>query len=473
MQPDGQDAGGDPDALATDAYAAADPDADETTVTYDLEGADEAKFNISTSGALAVCTEALCGTGNAHDPDFEEQSSYSITVVATSGTGDRTLRTKLDVTIKVTDAEDTGSVTLSQIGPQVDRAVVATLSDKDGGETLSTWQWATSPLGGDGTCPDDTGTWTDIPGATSGSYTPANYTATGATDETEIIGQCLQATATYTDDFGAASETANGITGQAVQDSHPDNSAPEFPDQDLTTPGDQTDETSRSVEENTDAGEPIGAAVSAEDDDASTVGRMDLLLYTLGGPDADMFGITRTTGQVNTKAALDFENPADVGGTAGDNVYVVTVTATDPSGAPDTITVMITVTDANDDAVITIDDTALEYDENGTGPVATFSATDQDGDAIEWSLGGADAGDFTIDGGVLAFKESPNYEDPQSESSGTLDGQERVQRDCAGNRRQQGCDGDGDGRGRGRQRWSDAVPASGWPAADGDGAYGP
>ena len=61
-----------------------------------------------------------------------------------------------------------------------------------------------------------------------------------------------------------------------------------------------------------------------------------------------------------------------------------------------------------------------DYAENGTGPVATFSATDQDGDAIEWSLGGDDNGDFTIDGGVLAFKSSPNYESPVSASVGTL-----------------------------------------------------
>ena len=52
--------------------------------------------------------------------------------------------------------------------------------------------------------------------------------------------------------------------------------------------------------------------------------------------------------------------------------------------------------------------------------MATFSATDQDGDAIVWSLSGDDNGDFTIAGGVLAFKSSPNYESPVSASVGTL-----------------------------------------------------
>ena len=66
-------------------------------------------------------------------------------------------------------------------------------------------------------------------------------------------------------------------------------------------------------------------------------------------------------------------------------------------------------------------DSSISYAENGTGPVATFSATDQDGDAVEWSL--AESGDyklFSIDGGVLAFKKSPDYENPNSQSNGTL-----------------------------------------------------
>ena len=52
----------------------------------------------------------------------------------------------------------------------------------------------------------------------------------------------------------------------------------------------------------------------------------------------------------------------------------------------------------------------FSYAENGTDPVATFSATDADGDEIEWSLSGVDKDDFSIEGGVLAFKKSPNYE---------------------------------------------------------------
>ena len=52
----------------------------------------------------------------------------------------------------------------------------------------------------------------------------------------------------------------------------------------------------------------------------------------------------------------------------------------------------------------------IMYPENGTGPVATYTAVDPEGTAVKWSLLGVDAGDFSISGGVLAFKKSPNYE---------------------------------------------------------------
>ena len=63
-------------------------------------------------------------------------------------------------------------------------------------------------------------------------------------------------------------------------------------------------------------------------------------------------------------------------------------------------------------------DSSIDFAENGTGPVGIFNAYDQDGDAIMWSLTRPDADLFTIKGGVLAFREPPNYEDPQSAARG-------------------------------------------------------
>ena len=59
-------------------------------------------------------------------------------------------------------------------------------------------------------------------------------------------------------------------------------------------------------------------------------------------------------------------------------------------------------------------DGPIMYAENGTGSVATYTAVDPEMTAIaSWSLGGTDAALFSIEGGVLTFKKSPDYEDPK------------------------------------------------------------
>ena len=67
-----------------------------------------------------------------------------------------------------------------------------------------------------------------------------------------------------------------------------------------------------------------------------------------------------------------------------------------------------TAQSANDDPCEANSDgteVTCDYDENGTDPVANFSAMDPEGESILWSLAGPDAADFDITGGVLTFKE--------------------------------------------------------------------
>ena len=92
----------------------------------------------------------------------------------------------------------------------------------------------------------------------------------------------------------------------------------------------------RTVLENTQAGRPVGEPVLAEDQDDG-----DSLAYSLGGTDSASFGINGSTGQitVGTGTTLDYETKSS---------YEVTVTATDPSGLRDTITVTITVSSVNE-----------------------------------------------------------------------------------------------------------------------------
>ena len=380
-----------------DTHAVTDQDGADTTYAYSVTGDDREVLGYS-SNILSFMA--------GHEPDFEDKSSYSITVVARSGAGYRRRSTTLDVTIEVVDTEDVGEVSLSQRQPQVGIAVHATASDPDGGVSIKRWEWELSDeITVDGgtpsaECRDDpdtpgievVGSWTPIDGASSAVYTP----------KLADVGRCLRATAIYTDNLDDADEQATGMLEAPVQSSNPANAAPKFVDQDLNSPGDQSDRTSRKVAENTKAGQSIGTPVSAFDDDD------ELLIYTLDGAAAAFFSMWRNDGQLKTKASLNYE---------ARNSYSVVVTATDPSGAADSIQVTINVTNVHDPVHITGTSSA-RYSENGTGPIAAFTAFDEGEHTIRWSLSGRDDDLFTIDGGVLAFREPPNYEDPQSAANG-------------------------------------------------------
>ena len=134
------------DGLSIDAntYAVTDQDGsvtgpdgyDDTTYTYSVSGADGEDFDFDSVGVLIFST--------GHEPDFEDQSSYSISVVAQSGEGARRLSASLDVIIEVVDGEDAGAVVLSQRQPEVGIAIHATASDDDGGVTIRRWVWELS-----------------------------------------------------------------------------------------------------------------------------------------------------------------------------------------------------------------------------------------------------------------------------------------------------------------------------------------
>ncbi|MDE0687246.1 MAG: cadherin domain-containing protein [Candidatus Poribacteria bacterium] len=161
------------------------------------------------------------------------------------------------------------------------------------------------------------------------------------------------------------------------------------------------DSTIRSVAENTQAGMNIGGAVAATDEDG------DPLTYTLGGIDAAAFGIVGTTGQLQTRAPLDYETQ---------DAYSVTLLVSDGKGGTDTIGVAISVTDENDDPIfIEGDSTTRSVAENTAAGVnigAPVPATDEDGDTLIYRLGGVDAGSFGIIGssGQLQTRASLDYE---------------------------------------------------------------
>ena len=131
---------------------------------------------------------------------------------------------------------------------------------------------------------------------------------------------------------------------------------------------------------------------------------------------------TASTAILTFKNAPDFETPTDVGATAMNNTYVVTVKVEDTGGLSDTHRITVTVTDVNETPTISFPiSSTITEDENTatTEIIATYVATDPDATTgtMSWDLQGNDAGDFTITSTVngtanLYFAASPNFEGP-------------------------------------------------------------
>ena len=234
------------------------------------------------------------------------------------------------------------------------------------------------------------------------SYTPT----------TGDVGSVLRATAMY-DDGEDEDKTAEEDSAHAVRQAPESNIPPSFPDQNLITPDVQTAQT-RTVAENTPAGTNLGAPVVASDPDVLTYSLDDTVCLRMS------FDINRATGQLTTKAPLNFEGVASPWTT-------VTVTATDPFGAMVTSVVTITVTDVNEAPMVTGDASIDHPESNETaatraGRRATEVYTGSDVDAADadadltWKLSGADASKFSIsetgDTRTLSFKANPDYESP-------------------------------------------------------------
>ena len=350
-------------------YTADDPEG-YPTVDWTLGGADYDDFSISNEGVLTFKTSP-----NYEAPaDADGNNVYQVTIKASDGakTGN------LEVTVTVTDenelpafASGTDARTIAEntaAGQNIGTPVSAT--DPDAGETL------TYALGGTDATSfsiiESTGqlqTKADLDFEDRASYT-VTVSVRDSKDPSGNTDTATDATITVT------------ITVTNV------NEPPEFPS---TEAGD------RSVTENTAAGQNIGAPFSATDPDAGDT----TLAYSLGGTDAASFDIVATSGQLRTKAALNYEIKS---------TYTVTVTATDREDVSDTIEVTITVTNVNEPPVVT-GKSDISYAENGDGTVAAYTAVDPENGQITWSLSGDDSGDFSIsNAGLLTFDTPPDYE---------------------------------------------------------------
>ena len=360
--PENTEAGGNIGAPVT----ATDPDTGDTPA-YTLEGADLDSFDIdSASGQIQ--------TKSGVNYDHESKSSYTVTVTASDGA----LTATVDVTVTVTNIDEAGTVALSTNQPPARAEITAALTDPDEGVTGAVWQWERSS--------DGNTDWAGI-GTSSPSYTPVDGD----------VGYHLRATASYTDGHGPG-KTAQAASTQAVQAGA--NRPPEFDSATAT----------REVPENTEAGENIGAPVTATDPDTG-----DTPAYTLEGADLDSFDIDSASGQIQTKSGVNYDHEVK-------SSYSVTVKADDNNGGTATIDVTITVADVNEPPEFSVETASREVPENteaGGNIGAPVTAADPDtGDTPAYTLEGADLDSFDIDSasGQIQTKSGVNY-DHESKSS--------------------------------------------------------
>ncbi len=276
------------------AVAATDADAGDT-LTYTLGGTDAASFDIvASSGQLRTKTGVTY--------DHEAKATYTVTVSAADGEGGTDTVT---VTISVTDVNEPPA---APAAPTVAAASRTSLSVSWTAPT-NTGKPAISDY--DVQYRKGTDSYTDW--AHSGTGTSATITGLdpGTSYDVQVKAKNAEGESGWSP-AGSATTTANN--------------APDFG---ATT-------ATRSVPENTAAGEDIGAAVAATDADTS-----DTLTYTLGGTDAASFDIVSTSGQLRTKPGVTYDHETKAS-------YAVTVSAEDDHEATDSIAVTISVTDVNE-----------------------------------------------------------------------------------------------------------------------------
>ena len=341
-------------------------DADDDPLTYTLSGnPDAASFAIdNTTGQLKIET-AL---------DYEIKSTYTVVVTVSDGEGGSD---SISVTINVADVNETP---VFADGTTTTRAIVENVgADINIGTVVN----ATDPD------TDDSLTYT-LDGTNAASFAIDDKTGQLKTKAALDYETKSSYSVMITVSDGTLTDSITVTINVTNLDETPSNNPPIF---------DDGEETTRSIDENSDESTDIGSPISATDADNNT------LAYLLSGDDASSFDIVSTTGQLKTKAALNYEN---------ENTYIVTVTVLDGSST-DTIDVTINVSDVNEAPVFAKESVTRNVAENtaeNTSIGSAITATDPDSDTLEYSLGGTDSASFDIVNttGQLKTKAALDYE---------------------------------------------------------------
>ena len=128
------------------------------------------------------------------------------------------------------------------------------------------------------------------------------------------------------------------------------------------------------------------------------------MTWSISGDDRDDFTIT--DGELNRKQPSDYEAPTDRN---LNNTYEINVHASDGTFSAQ-LEFALVVTDEDEPPIISGLE-SVQFLENATRDVETYSAADPERQAVNWlALAGSDASDFILVDGRLRFKQPPDFE---------------------------------------------------------------
>ena len=282
------------------AVEATDPDGHR--LTYTLEGPGKDSFTITSDGQIRTRV-AL---------NYEERSSYSVTVKVDDGQRKDNSVAAQSVSITVLDRPES---------PLAPRAPTVSGVPGSTDSVRVTWDEPANP--------GPPITHYSVQYAVSGSRDAFQRVTvpTGSADRSVIITGLTSGTRYNVQVRAESDEGHSDWSGSGTGSPNPDvaNRAPAFSGGALTF----------SIAENTPPSTDVGSLIAALDRDG------DVLTYILEGIDADSFDIIATNGagQIQTKAALNHEEKSS---------YSVAVRVRDGRGGTDAVSVTIRVTDVDE-----------------------------------------------------------------------------------------------------------------------------
>jgi hypothetical protein len=334
-------------------------------VTFSLTGESDPALSIDPStGEVTLIADA----------DYEEQSQYSFTVVASDGVNEAV---EQSVTLDINN--------LDEIAPSITSGDTAVAIDENtGADTVIYTAIADDSL--------------DISADVTFSLTDDSDPALSIDPSTGAV--TLSADADYeTQSVYSFTVVASDGVNKAVEQSV----TLDINNLDEVAPSIDSGDTAVAIDENTGAGQVVYTAISDDSLDISAG-----VTFSLSGIDAAAFTINEDSGEVTLIADVDYETQS---------VYSFTVVASD--GVNKAVEQSVTLDINNlDEVAPSIDsgDTAVAIDENtGAGQVVYTAISDDSLDisaGVTFSLSGIDAAAFTIneDSGEVTLIADVDYE---------------------------------------------------------------